>query len=98
MDFLRTTVIIQWNSWKKIAVAWKKIPDPRNSQEYHQSFIGKKNTKSVKQSKIITYQPKTIENPNIVDIKYYYRTSKTSHKLFKTMRQAEKVGSNIITL
>ena len=70
MDFLRTTVIIQWNSWKKIADAWKKIPDPRNSQEYHQSFIGKKNTKSVKQSKIITYQPKTIENPNIVDIKY----------------------------
>ena len=42
---------------KKIADAWKKIPDPCNSQEYHQSFIGKKNTKSVKQSKIITDQP-----------------------------------------
>ena len=32
---------------------------------------GKKNnnTKSIKPSKIITYQTKTFENPNIVDIK-----------------------------
>ena len=91
MDFLRTTVIIQWNSWKKIADAWKKIPDSRNSQEYHQSFIGKKNTKSVKQSKIITYQPKTFENPNTVDIKSaIVEHSKASHKLSKTIEQAKK--------
>ena len=46
----------------------EKIPDPRNAKEHYQSFISKKDTKSVKQSKIITYQPKTFENPNIVDI------------------------------
>ena len=47
----------------------EKIPDSRNAKEHYQSFIRKKNTKSVKQSEIITYQPKTFENPNIVDIK-----------------------------
>ena len=31
--------------------------------------MGKKNTKSVKQSKIIIYQTKTLENLNIADIK-----------------------------
>ena len=46
----------------------EKIPNPRNAKEHYQSFIRKKNTKSVKQWKIITYQPKTFENPNIVDI------------------------------
>ena len=50
---------------------------------------------SVKQSKIIIYQPKTFENPNIVDIKsIIIEHPKTSHKLSKTIRQAEKVGSN----
>ena len=56
-------------------------------------MIETKNTKSLKQSKVITYQPKTFENPNIVDKKSIiteYR--KTSHKLSKTMRQAKKVG------
>ena len=33
------------------------------------SFIRKKKRKSVKQSEIITYQPKSFENPNIVDKK-----------------------------
>ena len=47
----------------------EKIPDPRETKEHYQSFIRKKNTKTVKQSKIITYQPKNFENPNIVDIK-----------------------------
>ena len=43
----------------------EKIPDP-----HYQSFIRKKNTKSVKQSEIITYQLLiTFEKPNIVDIK-----------------------------
>ena len=55
----------------------------------------RKNTKSVKQSEIITYQPKTFESPNIVHIKLVITEHpKTSHKLSKTLRPAEKVGSN----
>ena len=55
----------------------------------------KKNTKSVKKSEIITYQPKIFEDPNIVDIKSITTEHpKTSHKLSKTIRQAEKVDSN----
>ena len=46
-----------------------KIPNPRNAKEHFQLFIRKKNTKSVKQSEMITYQSKTFENSNIVDIK-----------------------------
>ena len=56
-----------------------------------------KNTKSVKQSEIITYldQPKTFENPSIVDIKQVITEHpETPHKLSKTIRYAEKVGSN----
>ena len=53
------------------------MPDHRIAKKYYQSFIRKENRKLVKQSKIITYQPKTLENPNLVDIKLsYYRTSK----------------------
>ena len=37
----------------------EKIPDPRNAKEHYQSFIRKKNTKSVKPSKIITYKTQT---------------------------------------
>ena len=37
----------------------EKIPDTRNGKEHYETFIGKKNTKSVKQSEIITYQPKS---------------------------------------
>ena len=70
-----------------------KKPDPRNAKEYYQSFIRTKNTKSVKQSKIIIQQPKTFENPNIADIKLVIiEHPKTSHKLSKTMRQAEKAS------
>ena len=46
----------------------EKMPDPLNAKEYYQSFIRNKNTKLVKQSEIITYQPKTFQNPNNVDI------------------------------
>ena len=54
----------------------------------------KKNTKSVKQSKMITQQPKAFENPNMVDKKSdITEHSKTLHKLWNTIRQAEKVGS-----
>ena len=44
----------------------KNIPDSGNAEEYYQSFIIKKNRKSVKQSEIISYQTKTFD---IVDIK-----------------------------
>ena len=73
----------------------EKIPDPRTGKEHYQLFIIKKNTKSVKQSKILTYQPKAFENPNIIDIKRNIAEHpKTSHKLSKTIRQSEKVGFN----
>ena len=59
-----------------------KRPDPRNAKEHYQSFIRKKNRKSVKQSEIITYQPKTFENPSIVNIKsVIIQHPKTSYKL-----------------
>ena len=38
------------------------MPNPCNVKEHYQSFVRKKNTKSVKQSKVITYQPKTYQN------------------------------------
>ena len=44
----------------------EKIVDLDNAKEHYQSFIRKKNARSVKQSEIITYQPKTFENSNIV--------------------------------
>ena len=69
----------------------EKISDSHNAKEHYQSFIRKKNTKSVKQSKIITYQPKTFENSNIADIKSIItERPKTSHKLSKTIRQMKK--------
>ena len=73
----------------------EKIPDPRNAKKHYQSFVRKKNAKSVKQSQIITYQLKTFENSNIVDMKSVITEHpKTSHKLPKTIREAEKVRSN----
>ena len=60
-----------------------------------QSFITKENTKSVNQSKIITYQPKTFENPNVIGIKsIIIEHPKTSHKFSKTISHAEKVCPN----
>ena len=73
----------------------EKMPDPRNVKECYLSFRRKKNTKSVKQSEIITYQPKTFENPNILDIKSIITEHpNTLHKLSKTIRQAEEIGSD----
>ena len=73
----------------------EKISDPCNAKKYYQSFIRKKKTKSVKPSEINTYQAKTLENRNIVDIKSVITEHpKTSHKLSKTIREAKKVGSN----
>ena len=69
----------------------EKIPDPCNAKEHFQSFLRKKNRKSVKQSEISTYQPKTFENPNIVNIKsvitehqHIKLHKQTSHKSPKT--------------
>ena len=41
-----------------------KIPDAGHDKEYY--IFGKKNTKLVKQSKIITQKPKTIKSPNML--------------------------------
>ena len=73
----------------------KNTPDPRNAKECYQSFIRKTTRKLVKQSEIITYQPTTFENLSTIDIKSVIKENpKTSHKLTKIIRQAEKVGSN----
>ena len=47
----------------------KKTPDARNAKEHYQSFLRKKHTKQVKQSKIVTQQPKSTENSNVIGIK-----------------------------
>ena len=68
---------------------------PRNAKKYHESFLKKKNRKSIKQSEIITYQPKTFQSPNIVDIKSVITEHiKTAHKLSETIRKGEKVDFN----
>ena len=62
----------------------EKIPDPRNAKEHYQSFIRKKNSKSVRQSEITTDQPKSFENLNIVDMKpNITEHAKTFHKLYR---------------
>ena len=45
------------------------MPYTSNAKEYHQSFLKNKNKKMVNQLKIITQQPKTIQNLNVTDIK-----------------------------
>ena len=48
----------------------------------------KENKKLVKRSKIITQQPKALENPNIIDIESLFKEHpKTSCKLSETMRR-----------
>ena len=57
------------------------------------SYLKRKNRKSVKRSKIVTQQQKAIENTSIADIKsVIIEHPKTSHKLSKIIRQAEKVS------
>ena len=69
----------------------EKICDPCNGKECYQLIQRKKNRKSVKQSEIITYQPKTFKNPNIIDIRSVIAEHvKMLHKLSKIVRQAEK--------
>ena len=72
----------------------RKIPYPCNAKEHYQSFLKKKSRKSVKKSEIITYQPKTFKNSNIIGIKpVITEHKKTSHMLSKAVRKPEKVGS-----
>ena len=62
----------------------EKIPNLCNAKERCQSFMGKKNIKSVKKSKLITLQLKPFENTNIVNIKLVIiELPKTSHKSSK---------------
>ena len=71
----------------------EKIPDPSNNKEYYQSYLKKKTKKLVKRSKKTFQQPKTIENPNTVDIKSaIIKHQKTSNKFTKTIGKAEKVS------
>ena len=73
----------------------EKITDLCNDKQRYQSFVRRNITKSVKQSEIITYQPKAFENSYIVDVKSVITEHlKTSHKLSNTIRQTEKLGSN----
>ena len=73
----------------------EKIPDTRNGKEHYETFIGKKNTKSVKQSEIITYQPKSFWKPRHCWFKSVITEHlKTLYELSKTISHAEKLGSN----
>ena len=76
MDFIKRWVIIHWNPFiKKINFFAQKlirnIPHLCNAREHLQSFMIKKNGKSVNQSDKITYQPETFDT-----IIIYYRTCK----------------------
>ena len=65
----------------------EKVSDRRNAKEHYESFLRK--------SEIIPCQPKTFENPSIVDIKSVIEEHpKASYKLSNTIRKGEKVGSN----
>ena len=95
MDFLKKVVIIQWNASKKLLLLTKElieeVSDPSNAKEYYESFLRKKNKKSVKKSEIITYQPKASVNSNIDDIKSVITEHpKLSHKLPKTIKRVKK--------
>ena len=95
MDFLKKVVIIQWNASKKLLLLTKEfieeVSDPSNAKEYYESFLRKKNKKSVKKSEIITYQPKAFVNSNIDDIKSVITEHlKLSHKLPKTIKRVKK--------
>ena len=98
LDFLVKKVLVYSNAWRKerlLLLANKfieNIPDLSNAKEHYESFLRKKNRKSVKQSEIITNQLKTFHNSNIIDIKSdFIEHTKTSHKLSKTIKKGRKV-------
>ena len=54
------------------------------AKQHYGSFLRNKNKKSVKQSEISTYQPKTFQIPNTVDMKSVITEHpKIAHKLSK---------------
>ena len=65
----------------------KNVPDPRNTKEHYQSFIIKKNRKSVKKIRK-NYLSLTL----LVKKSVITEHPKTSHKLSKTIEKDEKVG------
>ena len=71
MDFIKKTLFNEESEKKDLLLfaikLTEKIIDPRNAKEHYQSFIRKKSTKLVKESKIIIQQPKTFENLIIVN-------------------------------
>ena len=67
LNFLKKTNIIQWKIRRKqinycllTTKLIEKIPDAANSKQYYQTYLKNKNKKSVKQSKIITEEPKNL--------------------------------------
>ena len=86
LDFLKKAVII---IAKKII---QKVSHPSNAKDNYESFLKKKNRNLVKQSKTITQQPKHFDNVNIISV--ITEHPNTSHKLSKTIKQAEKVSSS----
>ena len=70
----------------------EKVSDLCKAKEHYESFLRKKNRKSVKQPEVIAYRPKTF---GTVDIKSdVTEHPKTSRKLSKTIKKDEKIGSN----
>ena len=66
LDLLKKEVITQWNGTFFLFLQNKlieKIPDPCNDKGPHQSFVRKKNTKSVEEPKMFTQERKTFEKP-----------------------------------
>ena len=72
----------------------EEVSDPSDAKEYYESFLRKKNKKSVKKSEIITYQPKAFVNSNIDVKSVITEHPKLSHKLPKTIKKGEKVAPN----
>ena len=51
----------------------------------------------MKRSKIITQQLKSLESPNVIDIKAVTtKHPKLSHKLSKTIRQGKKISQKLL--
>ena len=56
LGFLKKIVILHWNTQKKKSLLLfankliEKAPKPRNAKQHYESFLRKKNRKSVKQS------------------------------------------------
>ena len=94
LDFLKSSYSIQHQKKDLQLCATKlteEISDPGNAKEHYQSFIRKKNTKSVKQSN--AQHSKVLGNRKIADANpVITKHVKTSHKLCRIIRQAENVS------